>query len=112
MEVDVDWIIGKAYKTRDGHKAVLVDIYNHDSGVELKFRHEDTGYNTWHYNDGQMHGLIPGLDIIAELADEPAKSENPAHVEEPLDLAALAAQHGIKITVKVGEMSIIYDGRK
>lgn len=41
-------------------------------------------------------------DLIAEWQDEPT-------TDEP-DLAALAAQHRIKITVQVGEVIVEYDG--
>ena len=98
----MDWLIGKAYKTRAGDKAVLV---LKDGIVSpLLFRHECDGVLLCHSKGGVFNTGGSGRDIIAEWTDEPDEPE-------PLDLAALAKQHGITITVAVGEISMTFDGR-
>lgn len=60
-----------------------------------------------YYFDRQEHYL----DLIAEWVEEPQPTKDEPQPTDP-DFATMAAQHGIAITVKVGEMSITYDGRK
>lgn len=93
---------GKYYKTRDGRK-VGPAVHSgcdaeHPWNVEWDegpYYYSDIGESCLgHFNDA----------IVSEWQD----ATSPA---EP-DLAALAAQHRIKITVQVGEVLSEYDGRE
>ena len=98
---------GKYYLTRDGRK--VGPMVGPDSDGLFNARDQIDGYIGMWRADGRNEFFVeykePQYDLIAEWVDEPAQ---PA----PLDLAALAKQHGIRITVAVGEMSMTYDGRE
>ena len=88
---------GKYYRTRDGRKVGPIGKLNDD--IYQYFSGEDT-----YTSEGKSFvGRKRKSDLISEWTDEPEPAT--------LDLAALAAQHRIKITVQVGEVLIEYDGR-
>jgi hypothetical protein len=90
---------GKYYKTRDGFKVgpMVPDLVDGKG-----WREKGDGRRFW-IEDGTRWRYDPCKDIIEEWQDDEPKPST--------DLAALAKQHGIKITVQVGEMLIEYDGR-
>ena len=94
---------GKYYRTRDWRKVGPMN----SRGLEYSvYWHKWECPNGFAYCDnGRLYsnGVVCNQDLIAEWTDEPAR---PA----PLDLAALAAKHGIRITVTAGEMSMTFDG--
>ena len=92
---------GKYYRTRDGRKVGPM-VFCGEWEDEFPWCPERLGGC---YSDTGVRQNIFKPDLIAEWTDEPAQ---PA----PLDLAALAKQHGIRITVAVGEMSMTFDGRE
>lgn len=99
---------GKYYRTRDGRKVGPMHVWL--DGVDHKWQ---AGYgectciytpNGDIWNDAGVHcEQIDAADLIAEWVCTP--SDDP-------DIAALAAQHRIKITVQVGEVIVEYDGRE
>jgi hypothetical protein len=106
MEVDVTLKIeaGKYYRTRDGRKVGPMARKWDDREHPWGFGRELSCYTS--YGERWKGGLgHEGDDLIAEWTDEPPTTD-----PELLDFAALAAQHGIKITVKNGEIEITYDG--
>ena len=92
---------GKYYRTLDGRKVGPMVFYHE---VEDGFHWRPDDYCEWYSNTGVRQNPAKP-DLIAEWVDEPAQ---PA----PLDIAALAAKHGIRITVTAGEMSMTFDGRE
>jgi hypothetical protein len=90
---------GKYYKTRDGHKVGPMKPYL----VDEKVWHEKGDGRRFWIEDGTRWVKDFYNDIIEEWQDDEPKPST--------DLAALAKQHGIKITVQVGEVFIEYDGR-
>lgn len=91
---------GHYYRTSDGRKVgpmtgeeYLEGGLCEKLGDERMWRYDGT-----HKNEPEMSSAD---DLIAEWTDEPTTP----------DLAALAAQHRIKITERVGELSVEYDGR-
>ena len=94
---------GKYYRTRDGRK--VGPMWPDDSFSGIAFIEKELDGRGW-WPDGTIAGNNDTCEtIIAEWVDEPSQPE-------PLDLAALAKQHGIRITVAVGEMSMTFDGRE
>ena len=95
---------GKYYRTLDGRKVGPM-VKSSDLTRQYPWEVKD---NRWCWDDSGRRfpcSNEPETDLIAEWTDEPAQPE-------PLDLAAIAKQHGIRITVTAGEMSITYDGRE
>ena len=89
---------GKYYRTRDGRK---VGPMERDKVDGKDWREKDNSARLW-YDDGTRWICDEDSDLIAEWVDEPTQPTN----------AALAAKYGICITVKIGSIEIIYDGRK
>ena len=92
---------GKYYRDANGNKCGPIEtIYGFDDWCQCKEHLE------CHYWDGKsVNGSDP--DLIAEWQDQPTTVP-----DDEYNLAELAAQHGIKITVMIGDVVISYDGRK
>lgn len=101
---------GRYYKTRDGRKVGPIE-HAKDYDNEYPWWHNEgqlifdkNGYNAFNRHD----------DLVEEWADEPTHQDIgklTLDMDMTPNLAALAAQHRIKITVQVGELLVEYDGR-
>lgn len=90
--------VGKYYKTRDGRKVKVVEV---GAGDVIRVDHGGI-MKLWHYKDGTCNVGDGSDDLISEWKDEPVEIAN---------MAEQAANYEICITVSVGDVTVIYDGR-